>query len=234
MPATHVACHSWIDGAVGALYERYARQRCAPRRSGGGSPALRTLADFIRERGLVSESPSPALRTWITELNRRTTAYHPAVRAVVGVAAGTPELVVTAEGDPAGAEPVRSLVAAGPPLPGWTVRAFKPALSAEHCVLRVGAVTLRADEVEFAIIDIEHPDFGKKTLLLLFVPGLVGPLSAQVRIAAEKLLEAVAGEESWLRWSGSVVMEDRDRPAAKVAAIPRHPLDRIATALESE
>jgi hypothetical protein len=189
------------------------------------------LQEFIRGdlESDRSESRSPTLAEWVAELNRRTAAYHPAVRAVIGQSADTLELVLTSEGNPAGAEHVRSLVASHPSLPSWTIRAFKPAVP--HSVVQVGTVTLTPDDVEFAVIDITHPDIGEATLLLLFVPGLAGTHSAEVTIAARKLIEGVVGEESFLRWDGRVVMEDRERPAEKVATIERRPLHQVAAIL---
>lgn len=142
-----------------------------------------------------------------------------------------PELVLTAEGDPKGAEHVRALFAARPPFQEWTTRAFKPALSVSECVVRVGAVTLRSEELEFTVVDLDHPDVGERTLLLLFVPGLAGDQSGQVTLAAEKILEAVVGEEIWLRWNGLVVMEDLARPANAVARLQRWPLHQMVSSL---
>ena len=192
-----------------------------------------TLLELIRGPELQLRASSPKVEEWIHELNRRTAAYHPTVRAVIGVVGdGAAELVLTAEGNPAGAEHVRSLVASHPPLRAWTIRAFKPALSASDCVVRVGAVTLGSDEVEFTVIDVKHPEIGERTLLLLFVPGLAGTHSDQVRLAAEKLLQAVVGEEVWLRWHGLVVMEDREKPAPAVAQLERQPLHQVPAFLE--
>ena len=191
-----------------------------------------TLLGLIREAGLQPEARSPEIEEWVNELNWRTAAYHPTVRAVIGLAAGTPELVLTAEGNPAGAEHVRSLVASRPLLREWTIRAFKPAVSVSDCVVHLGAVTLRPDELEFTVIDLKHPDIGERTLLLLFVPGLAGTHSDQVRLAAEKLVEAVVGEEIWLRWNGLVVMEDGARPAEAVARLERQPLHLVPAFLE--
>lgn len=167
----------------------------------------------------------------IQELNRRTAAYHPDVRAVLGQLGDSPELVITAEGSPAGAAHVRFLVAAQPAIPGWTVRAFKPPLS--HCVVQVGPITLTPEDVEFNVIDLEHPDVGERTLLLLFVPGLAGAHSDEVRLAATRLVESMVGEERFLRWSERLVMEDREQPAEKVADIERRPLQQLAWVLNA-
>ena len=165
----------------------------------------------------------------LEELNRRTAAFHPTVRAVLGQSADLPELVLTAEGNRDGAEYVRFLVAACPVLPGWTIRAFKPAL--ENCVVHIGAITLTPDEVEFAVIDVNHPDLGDVELLLLFVPGVAGVHSKEASLAARKLVEAVVGEEAFFDWSGRLVIEDRERPAEKVASIERRPLSELAAVL---
>src|ERR1051325_10315182 len=159
---------------------------------GGVSEALLAIA----RNGLSAEPPTSRTEAWVTELNRRAAAYHPAVRAVLGQTPESPELVLTAEGNPAGAGHVRLLAASRPSLPGWTIRTFKPALS--DCVVQVGPVRLTPDAVDFAVIDLRHPDVGERTLLLLFVPGLAGPHSEETRIAATALVDAVVGEEKFL------------------------------------
>lgn len=190
-----------------------------------------TLSQSIRGGELQSQRSSPELDRWIAELNRRTAAYDPTVRAVIGRNGDVPELVITAEGDPAGAEHVRSLAASGPGLAGWKIRAFKPALSVSDCVVHAGPVTLTSNDLEFAVIDLKHPDIGERTLLLLFVPGLADTDSDDLRLAAEKLVEAIVGEEDWLNWSDRMVMEDRARPAEKVARIERQPLHQLSAVL---
>ena len=190
-----------------------------------------TLLQLIRGGGLQSPGSSSNLGQWVAELNRRTAAYHPTVRAVIGQAGDIPELVLTAEGNPAGAEHVRSLAGSAPAVAGWMIRAFKPALSASDCVVHLGPVTLTSNDVEFAVIQLNHPDIGEQTLLLLFVPGLADTHPDEVRLAAEKLVEAVVGEEDWLNWTGRVVMEDRARPAEKVARIERRPLHQLPAML---
>jgi len=188
------------------------------------------LPEIIRSE-LSSEGPSPNIAAWVAELNRRAAAYHPAVRAVLGRSPDAPELVVTSEGNPAGAEHVRFLVASRPPLPAWTIRAFKPPLP--NCVVHFGPITLTPDDVEFAVIDVEHPDIGKLTLLLLFVPGLANAHEEEVRFAARKLVEGVLGEETFLPWSSWLVMEDRERPAEKVAQTERQPLRQLPAFLNA-
>ena len=174
---------------------------------------------------LLDETPA-TLAARIEALNERAAAYHPTLRALLGRSDDGPELILTCEGNPAGAEHVRFLAASQPSVQGWRIRAFKPPLS--DCKVSVGPITLTADDVDFAVIDVEHPDIGELTLLLLFVPGLAVDDADDVRMAATKLLEALLGEERFLHWSGRVVMEDRERPDAKVTEIERHPLRQIA------
>lgn len=150
------------------LWDQWKRWRAARNQQKAAARAaafwqwFASISDDLLER---VRGGGPGLEQWLEELNRRTAGYHPAVRAVLGLVAGAPELVLTAEGNPSGAEHVRSLVAARPPLRDWTIRAFKPAVSVSDCVVQVGAITLTPDDVEFTVINLQHPDVGEEIWL---------------------------------------------------------------------
>lgn len=138
--------------------------------------------------------------------------------------------MITADGDPAGAEYVRVLVQSAPAVPGWTPRAFKPRLDVSGCVARVGTVTITPDDIEYAVVDIENPAIGKQTLLIVFVEGFEGEHAAEVEMAAHQLLQSVLGEERVLSWN--YLMEDSVNCAEKLAGIERTPLPQIIGILE--
>src|SRR6185503_16953937 len=99
--------------------------------------------------------------------------YHPQVRVLLGGAVGEPEVLLTAAGDPRGADAVRTLARGAPPhLSGWTIRAFKPRFDIEGAVTRVGSIALTHEDVEFQTIEFDNPETGACFLLVLFVPGL--------------------------------------------------------------
>ncbi len=207
-----------------------ARRRAAAfwRWFAGEADDLRTALGRAPQAGEIP----PALSDRVRELNRRTTAYHPLVRALLGGSADEPELVLTADGNPDGADGVRFLARSAPGLPAWRVRAFKPRLEVARCVCRTKSVTLTPDDLDFAIIDVENPDHPLVTLLVLYVRGLAGPHGAEVEVAAERLLQSVLGEELALRCGEFIVRYDSERPLERLAEIPRTPLSQIAGLLD--
>lgn len=187
----------------------------------------------LRREPSMGEPDPPELSAWIHELNWRTTAFHPFVRAVVGRSAVDLELVLTSDGNPEGAAPVRALAQFAPTLPGWTIRAFKPRMEISGCVCRVGEVSLTPDDVEYAVIELENPGIGAFTLFAPFIPGLEGAHEKEVSLAADQLLQAVLGEERMLRWSPFIYMVDSHEVNPKLSDIPRKPLPLIVEELES-
>ena len=188
---------------------------------------------LLRREPSSGEEVSPDLAAWIHELNWRTTAYHPLVRAVVGTSDADLELVLTSDGHPEGAAGVRALAQSAPVLPGWTMRAFKPRMEMSGCVCRVGEVALTPDDVDYAIIDLQSPEIGTFTLFVLFIPGFEGARKEEVGIAADQLLQAVLGEERVIRWSPFTMEVDSHEVPEKLEGIPRTPLSRIDEELES-
>jgi hypothetical protein len=94
---------------------------------------------------------------------------------------------------------------------------------------------LTPDDVEFAVIDVENPDYanvGTVTLLVLFIRGLVGPHAKEVEFAADRLVESVFGEEQALRCSEFTLRFDSEEVPEKFERIPRTPLPHIAEILE--
>lgn len=196
------------------------------------------VADELRQvigRELAPGSLSPVLSGWVNELNRRTTAYHPLVRAVVGGSAEEPELVLTPDGDPAGSDHVRALVQCAPTLRAWSIRAFKPRLEMSGCICRVGSVALTPDDVEFAVIHVDNPKYptiGTVTLLVLFIRGLAGPHAKEVEFAADRLVQSVFGEEQALRCGEFTLRFDSREVPENLVGIPRTPLSHITEILE--
>lgn len=195
-------------------------------------------ADELRQaigRELAPGDVAPVLSGWLNELNRRTTAYHPLVRAVVGGSAEKPELVLTPDGEPAGADHVRALVQSAPAVRAWSIRAFKPRLQVSGCVVRVGSVALTPDDIDFAVIDVDNPDYaniGTVSLLVLFIRGLAGPHAKEVEFAAERLVQSVFGEEEALRCREFTLRYDSEDVPEKFDGIPRTPLSQIVEILE--
>ena len=196
------------------------------------------VADELRQvvgREVGRGDVSPVLSDWVDVLNRRTTAYHPLVRAVIGGSAEEAELVLTPDGDPEGSDPVRALARSAPALPGWTIRAFKPRLEMTGCVCRVGAVALTPDDVEYAVVGIDNPDYPDictVTFLVLFIRGLAGPHAEEVQFAADRLSQSVFGEELALSWSNFILSFDSEDVPEKFAGIPRTPLPQIVEILD--
>lgn len=196
------------------------------------------IADDLRQvvgRELAAGDVPPALSGWVDELNRRTTAYHPLVRAVVGGSAENAELILTPDGDPEGADAVRALFRSAPALPCWSIRAFKPRLEMSGCVCRVGSVALTPDDIDFAVIHADNPDYasiGTVTFLVLFIRGLAGPHEKEIQFAADRLIHSVFGEEQALRCSEFTLTYDSEDVPANLDGIPRTPLSHIMAILD--
>jgi hypothetical protein len=189
------------------------------------------LGGLVRQRAASGEV-LPDLAHAVDELNRHTMAFHPLVHAQVGGSADRPELILTPEGDPDGAEHVRRLAAAAPALPGWTVRAFKPRMEMSDTACHFRSVTVTPDDIEFVLIDVTRPDHAPVGLLVLFVRDLAGPHAEEVQFAAERLIEAVFGEALALYSNEFTVWYDREATVEKVRNLPRSSLRKIEGLLD--
>ena len=124
----------------------------------------------------------------------------PRLDLVVGGKPDSPEIVVTANGDPAAFGVVLDLVANAPEIPGFFLRAFRPRLSAKtapHMAVRYGETTLGMSDVTYRCTLAKTGDCVD---LLLGIPGyndsesLESPGNSLVAGAAVLLLDHVLGE----------------------------------------
>ena len=102
---------------------------------------------------------------------------------------GDCELVVTADGDRSLFPIARELVAAAPPMPGWTIRALKPKLGFPTTV-SWDDLTIRIEDVVFAPIEREG-GFG----LSIFVPRIEADEFDNAHNAILRALDHGLGEE---------------------------------------
>lgn len=123
------------------------------------------------------------------------------------------ELVVSAGGLDKVAPVVISLVATAPDLPGWRVRAFRPARPVEGAAVRVVDEVVAADEVWVAV-----SGGGDAVVLTAYVVGLERNVADRMR-AAHLLLEQAVGEQVMVERIVAVDWRDaRDgRPVGAVA-----------------
>src|SRR4051794_25958794 len=101
-----------FGGLIGDWLARWHARRARRQMEAGAQAFWRwfsTVSDDTRHLVRTGLAPGPgglstALARRVEELNHHSLQYHPHVRVVVGGAAEEPELVLTADGEPRGAD----------------------------------------------------------------------------------------------------------------------------------
>lgn len=132
------------------------------------------------------------------------------------------ELIVTAEGNRELFPMARAIVAAAPPVDGWTIRALKPKIGFPETA-RWEDFTLRIDNIVFDPLELDGSDLG----LRIFIPGIE---EKDVETAHNALLRALdhgLGEEKFAETVQSTQVCPLPPDAAADDYIPLHDLEKF-------
>lgn len=162
------------------------------------SPVERFWSWFAEHRSELTSPDAPEL---FDELTRRLRKIHPELAWEAGpLPDGTCEFAVSADGIRAVAPTVRAVVEAAPPIPGWTIRAFRQP-SSQALVLKIRGRRMSLEDLFFTP---HRQQPGQPLDLTLFIREFREEAADDSIQASFLLLDSLLGEEAVMFRLGNI------------------------------